>query len=102
MSVVLNNYFKLGEQFDGDLKTRDLKGAYWISPKGEFFHIAVDGTVEIGRPSSLLKLKPCKELNEMEVALLNCQEAFETSELRVHALEGLVHSLKAEQEKDAP
>ena len=65
MSVVLNNYFKLGEQFDGDLKTRDLKGAYWISPKGEFFHIAVDGTVEIGRPSSLLKLKPCKELNEM-------------------------------------
>ena len=65
MSVVLNNYFKLGEQFDGDLKTRDLKGAYWISPKGEFFHIAVDGTKEIGHPSSLLKLKPCKELNEM-------------------------------------
>ena len=57
MSVVLNNYFKLGEQFDGDLKTRDLKGAYWISPKGEFFHIAVDGTVEIGRPY------PCQYLH---------------------------------------
>ena len=65
MSVVLNNYFKLGDQFDGDLQTKDLRGGYWISPKGELFHIAVDGTVEIGRPSSLLKLKPCKELNQL-------------------------------------
>ena len=87
MPFVLNNYFKLGEQFDGELRTHDLRGAYWISPAGELFHIAVDGTVEIGRPSSLLKLKPCKELNEMVTVSPTSDE---TVNCRLHIVNGKV------------
>ena len=90
MSVILNNYFKLGEQFDGDLTTKDLRGAYWISPKGEVFHIAVDGTIEIGRPSSIFKLKPCKELNECVTVspssdpTVNCRLTIVNGKVRDH------------------
>ena len=87
MSIVLNNYFKLGEQFDGDLVTQDLKGAFWISPNGELFHLAVDGSVEVSYPSSLLKLKPCKELNEMVTVSPSSDK---TVNCRLHIVNGKV------------
>ena len=51
MDTVINNYFPLGPQFDGELTTRQLhdnEDFFWISPKGEFFEFYTLDTFEYG------------------------------------------------------
>ena len=41
MDVVYNNYFSLGPDFDGELRTRSLHDCgdiFWISPAGEIYN----------------------------------------------------------------
>ena len=38
--TIHNNYFKLGEEFDGELQTKDIHNSmdtFWLSPAGELF-----------------------------------------------------------------
>ena len=68
MDTVINNYFELGPQFDGKLKTRHLHDnddIFWISPNGEFFEFYTLDTFRYeGEPLAKLptgkniKLKP--------------------------------------------
>ena len=68
MDTVINNYFKLGPQFDGKLQTRNLHDNddfFWISPNGEFFEFySLDTFRYEGEPLAKLatgkniKLKP--------------------------------------------
>ena len=40
MDIIINNYFSLGEAFDGECQTADLyncEARFWISPAGELF-----------------------------------------------------------------
>ena len=68
MDTVINNYFELGPQFDGELQTRQLhdnEDFFWISPNGEFYELYTLDTFEYkGTPLTKLptgrniKLRP--------------------------------------------
>ena len=68
MDTIINNYYELGPQFDGELKTRNLhdnEDYFWISPNGEFFEFyTLDSFKYEGEPLTKLptgkhiKLKP--------------------------------------------
>ena len=101
MDTIINNYFKLGPQFDGELKTRHLhdnEDFFWISPNGELFEFYTLDTFRYeGEPTAKLptgkniKLKPKVFSDDIVVYPANRYGSSEGwVEARLHIVDGKV------------